>query len=326
VVAEESVAVFVITSGSIRARAVALPRTDLEAKIELLRDLLVRPESAEWRAPAASLARSLVAPFEESGWLDGIERLYVVPHGILHYLPFAVLARGATDSGALLIEDYLLAYLPSAAALAHGREEDAPEGTLLALAPRRSRLRYASEEVEGLTEFFPERRLVLTGDRATEGAFKGEAEGYRVVHLATHGTFNRHNPLLSGLELEPGAGEDGRLEVHEILGLRLAAELVTLSACETALATGYFAEIPAGDDFVGLTRAFLFAGSASVAASLWVVDDRSTLEFMQSFYRHLDGVRKAEALALAQRELYRDQGRYGHPYYWAPFVLVGAME
>ena len=74
------------------------------------------------------------------------------------------------------------------------------------------------------------------------------------------------NPLLSGLTLEADTQEDGRLEVHEILGLRLNANLVTLSACDTALGSGYFAEVPAGDDLVGLTRAFLFAGSPSVCA------------------------------------------------------------
>ena len=92
------------------------------------------------------------------------------------------------------------------------------------------------------------------------------------------------NPLLSGIDLEPDPSEDGRLEVHEIMELRLKARLVTLSACETALGTSYFTELPAGDDFVGLTRAFLFAGSRSVLASLWKVEDRSTLELMEAFY------------------------------------------
>ena len=101
---------------------------------------------------------------------------------------------------------------------------------------------------------------------------------------------------------------------------------MTLSACDTALGSGYFAEVPAGDDFVGLTRAFLFAGSPSVLASLWEVNDRSTLRLMRSFYRHLRQSDKVTALALAQREMYENSGQHVHPYFWAPFVLVGEMK
>jgi len=144
--------------------------------------------------------------------------------------------------------------------------------------------------------------------------------------LATHGYFNKKNPLLSGLELEADDSDDGLLEVHEILGLALNAQLVTLSACQTGLGSGYFNEIPAGDEFVGLTRAFLLAGSHSVLASLWAVDDRSTVDLMKSFYYRLNTsgseISQAAALTLAQREL-RASKEYGHPFYWAPFVLVG---
>jgi CHAT domain-containing protein len=200
------------------------------------------------------------------------------------------------------------------------------EATLLALAPNRGKLEHAQQEVRSISRFFPRSHLVLEGPRATEASFKTESQSYTVLHLATHGYFNKLNPLLSGLELEPGGREDGRLEVHEVLDMRLAADLITLSACETALGSGYFAEVPAGDDFVGLTRAFLFAGSASVLASLWEVNDRSTLELMEIFYRRLREGNKAAALATAQREMLRSGGRYAHPYFWAPFALVGAVR
>ncbi len=89
---------------------------------------------------------------------------------------------------------------------------------------------------------------------------------------------------------------------------------------------GYFADVPAGEDFVGLTRAFLFAGTPSVLASLWEVNDQSTAELMQGFYRRLAQTDKATALAMAQREMRRRGGRFAHPIFWAPFVLVGAMK
>jgi CHAT domain-containing protein len=146
-----------------------------------------------------------------------------------------------------------------------------------------------------------------------------------MIHLATHGFFNKLNPLFSGVELEPDEEEDGRLEVHEILGLELSAQLVVLSACETALGSGYLSELFAGDDFVGLTQAFLFAGSRSVLASLWAVQDHSTMELMAEFYGLLAERNRAEAFAEAQRRLRRSGGHESHPYFWAPFVLVGQM-
>ena len=168
----------------------------------------------------------------------------------------------------------------------------------------------------------PGQHQVLIGKKATESSFKALAGGYRMLHLATHNTWNRLNPLLSGLELEPGSGEDGRLEVHEILNLRLAADLVTLSACETALGSGYQGTTPIGDDFVGLTRAFLHAGSGGVVASLWEVDDESTLDLMQRFYTQLSDKDPAAALAEAQRAML-NPSRPMDPYRWAAFVVVG---
>jgi CHAT domain-containing protein len=160
------------------------------------------------------------------------------------------------------------------------------------------------------------------GANATETAFKRKAGSYSILHLATHGYLNRLNPLLSSLALQPDETNDGSLEVHEILDLRLRTRLVTLSACDTALGSGYFAEVPAGEEFVGLTRAFLYAGSPAVLATLWQVNDRSTLDFMRDFYQFL-GLRSASAaLAEAQRKMIHTD-RYGHPYFWAPFVLVG---
>lgn len=114
-----------------------------------------------------------------------------------------------------------------------------------------------------------------------------------------------------------------------MLGLRLNADLVTLSACETGLGSGYFAEVPAGDDFVGMTRAFLAAGSESVVATLWEVDDQAAGTLMKRFYGRMrksaDKESTADSLTRAQREL-QSSGDLSHPYYWAPFVVVGAMN
>ena len=276
VVADEAVSIFVIRANGIQAKTIPVRAIDLASRVELLRDLIVREPGQDWQAPAASLHQTLVAPIEEAGWLTGVHHLYLVPHGILHYVPFAALPRSKDKGARFVVHDYVLAYLPAAAALAQEKGNGGAAESVLAMAPARTALRFSRQEAAAVAELFGKNRLLLVGPQATEDAFKKSAGGYDVLHLATHGYFNRFNPLLSGLELEPDGREDGRLEVHEILGLRLNARLVVLSACDTALGGGYFAEVPAGDDIVGLTRAFLFAGSPSVVASLWAVTFRPT--------------------------------------------------
>jgi CHAT domain-containing protein len=328
VVSDDTLAIFVLTHASLRATTVPVRAADLRAKVELFRDLVVGERTDTWRKPAESLRRLLIEPVEQAGWLAGITHVYVVPHGVLNYLPFAALPQSRAQGARFLVEDYVLAYLPAATTLFYQQpgKGNGNGQALLALAPARSHLRFAAQEAESVRRLFPQGSVALVGGKATESAFKEVAGRYGIVHFATHGYFNKANPIFSGVQLEADQQNDGRLDVHEILGLRLDASLVTLSACDTALGSGYFSEVPAGDEFVGLTRAFLFAGSSSVVASLWEVDDRSTLQFMGSFYRRLRPAGGAEALAQAQRETLRQGGRYRHPYYWGPFVLAGAMK
>ena len=324
VVADDRILIFVLTSEFIKAVSISARRRDINAKVELLRELLLMKDSDAWRKPARSLAGYLVAPLTNGGWLDNIDTLHVIPHGTLNYLPFSVLLNDVNGKERFLIEHYDISYLPSAVVLNNNGVAKKPANSILALAPESTLLKHAEDEARIIAKHFSGTRLVLTGSRATEFSFKKLAADYGTLHLATHGSFNKFNPLLSGLVLEAGSGEDGQLQVHEILDLDLNADLVTLSACDTALASGYFADVPAGDEFVGLTRAFLLAGADSILASLWEVNDRSTLELMSSFYSHLPGDSKMQSLAQVQRHLSRSSGEYRHPYYWAPFVLIGA--
>ncbi len=334
VVGADNIIIFVMTPDKLHALSTPARQVDLHSRLELLRDLLEERDSEQWRKPAASLSATVLTPVLKKGWLEGVDHLYLVPHDMLNYLPFALLPiQSATEQGPLeqgsLIDRFTLAYLPSAATLANGASSGDQPQSMLAMAPGRSRLQHAPEEVSSIANLFRPHSKMLLGDAATESAFKNSADQYRVLHLATHGYFNKLNPLLSGLQLEPDEANDGLLEVHEILQLKLDSDLVTLSACETGLGSGFFAEIPAGDEFVGMTRAFLQVGSAAVLATLWEVDDRSTVGLMKSFYRNLDaagaGRDKAAALARAQKTL-RASNKYQHPYYWAPFVLVGASH
>ena len=157
----------------------------------------------------------------------------------------------------------------------------------------------------------------LLGSAATKTALRAQAPSAPMLHLATHAELNERSPLFSRLLLAPDGQDDGSLTVQDVFELNLAsADLVVLSACETQLGAQ-----SRGDDLVGLTRAFIYAGTPSFIASLWSVDDQATAVLMTAFYRHLrGGASKAEALQRAQAET---RAQYPHPYYWAAFVLTG---
>jgi len=202
---------------------------------------------------------------------------------------------------------------------------------------RLPRLPYSRQEVERIARLYPDAEvtLFLGAEAREENVKSGEPARYRFVHFAAHGVLNEKQPQYSGIVLTVGATrsgstappepamrqeatEDSLLQVYEIFNLKLTADVVVLSACETGLGR----EVR-GEGMVGLTRAFLYAGAQAVVVSLWKVADPATAELMMRFYRQMKaGVGKAEALRRARLELFRE-GRYVHPYYWAPFVLVG---
>jgi hypothetical protein len=158
------------------------------------------------------------------------------------------------------------------------------------------------------------------------GSFQGTA-GFRISdeidvlffertsHFATHGELNENDPLASGLLLAPGGKDDGRLEVREIFGLDLTAQLVVLSACETGLG-----QLSTGDELIGLQRAFLYAGTPAVVTTLWKVDDRASFVLMREFYDRLAKTDPGLALQAAQRAAMKE---FPHPFAWAAFGLTG---
>lgn len=180
----------------------------------------------------------------------------------------------------------------------------------------------AEAEVAAIGRIHGDRARVLVGAGATERAFRALAPEQGIVHLATYGVLNKHNPLFSYVELGAGGGEDGRLEVHEVFGLSLQARLLVLSACQTGLAAGALADVPPGDDWVGLAQAFLFSGASNVLATLWPIQDLATARFMERFYQELAAGRpEAEALTESQRAALDARGT-AHPFFWAGFAMV----
>jgi CHAT domain-containing protein len=271
-------------------------------------------------------------------------------------VPFAALPHPAAGNYQPLIADHEVVNLPSASALALIRREAAGRQTgmkTLALladpvfeaddprfvtlrkkkasnsAPARregfSRLPFSREEADEIAKLVPKNSLLKATDfranRAT--ATSPELSRYRIIHFATHGLLNDEHPLLSGLAFslvdENGAPQDGYLRMHEIYNLRLPADLVVLSACQTALG-----EEIKGEGLVGLTRGFMHAGAQRVVASLWRVDDQATADLMKRFYRGMlkENLRPAAALRAAQIEMSKIS-RWSSPYFWASFVLQG---
>jgi len=141
---------------------------------------------------------------------------------------------------------------------------------------------------------------------------------YYYIHFATHGQFSPDNPLQSALLLSPDARSNGMLTVDKLYSMQLNANLVTLSACETGLS-----KVANGDELVGLTRGFLYAGASSIVASLWKVDDLATAYLMVRFYRGMQQTDKLDALRKAQLETRK---KYPHPYYWSAFQLTGRAK
>ena len=286
VVDKHQLSAFVLTNVGLHSVTTRVREEDLFAKVELLRELVTESNEDGWAKPAESLYSILIAPLERRGLLKGVHSLIVVPQGHAELSAIRGVARHREGHFHFLVEDYDIAVLPSALlALSARRIPEDPTGRLLAFAPSRSRLPFAIEEAQNVAKMFGPGSDLVVGKGATETRFKDSAGQYDVIHLATHGFFNKTNPIFSGLQLEADADNDGRLEVHEILQLNLKARMVTLSACDTALGSGDFTDMPAGDEFIALDRAFLEAGSDAVLASLWKVNDRSTLAIMDRLYR-----------------------------------------
>lgn len=326
-VADSTTLVYVVTRDTLHLLDLRLDRESLAALVDFARGTLSKPSlsDAAWRTPLARLHRQLIEPVETSGLLAGVQQLVIVPHGELHYLPFAALIRAGARP-AYLVERYELGYAPSATVwMQLGERATVRDNRVLAFAPRTEELPGSHREVEAIGALYGSDALVFTGRAATEGAFRLQASGYGVVHLATYGVLNQHNPLFSFVDFGAAADSvaDGRLEVHEVLGLSLRARLVVLSACQTALASGALSDIPAGDDWVGLVRAFLVAGARNVIATLWAVEDNSTATMMTELHRQLRaGDSEAAALSAAQRHMLRNP-RTSSPFYWAGFIIAG---
>jgi len=359
-VGDESLFVFIVTPDRLAVERLAAPASlrTLRLAADYVRLLSSREIVDTDIVPAGRRLYEALIGFADKGLLRGLENLIIVPDGSLHYLPFEALVLPAGSAPAstrarFLMEDYGISYAPSASALVSllNRNRSEPAGQdLLAIGDpvpgaargragspaagqdmlfeyyrdRRFALRpleFASREIDAIAGLIdPAFRSTLTRTEATERRVKRlPLSDYKVLHFATHSLLDEQVAARSALVLtrDEDEREDGFLQAREIYDLPLRADLVVLSACQTAAG-----KMEKGEGIQGLARAFFCAGSRSVVASLWNVNDASTSRFMRTYYEYLTrGRTKREALRLTKIEMSRSRG--ARPFHWAPFILIG---
>lgn len=332
--------VFVATHDSLKVYQPPVRPDDLNACIKAVRAQLTTPSSdaptpvrgtapveAGGGADAASLSDNLAALYGMliapiAAEIAAKKTLAFIPTQLLYYLPMQALGRKEAGGLHYLIEDKALVYLTGADVL---KAVSAPPpstggGRLVAFGnPTGADLPFAQAEVEAIGRIFPA-STVYAGPQATKTAAQDlKSQGARILHFATHGYLNA-DPNDSFIFLANGKSKAGQLSFGEIEGMHLGGvDLVTLSACQTALQ----AQDPDGSEVASLAESFSRAQAHTVVASLWSVADESTQTLMVAFYKNLAaGQSKAAALRSAELQLLHDP-RTRHPYYWAPFILMG---
>ncbi|HVG96970.1 MAG TPA: CHAT domain-containing protein [Chloroflexota bacterium] len=268
-----------------------------------------RPVAAVARNAAGvlrGLHKILLAPVEHL--VQAHERVVIVPFGAGHAVPWQALHDG---SGSLL-ERVEVCLCPSSSMLNHlasRRRHDRGPSVVFANS-RGGLLRHVVQEAEGVAAALGAE--VFSEARATRAALREAVPGCKVLHLAAHGEARLDDPTFAHLQLA-----DGQLAAADVFNLSLDGALVTLSACETGRAV-----VTGGDELIGLSRGFLFAGASTLVQSLWRVEDESTAHLMAHFYRELAAGQTATR-ALRQAQLALLDERDGLPYFWAPFQVVG---
>lgn len=311
-VLEHGLILWHIAADSVFVCNVFLPRTEVIGKVAALLEGLSDRHARFDETAAKELFLFLVQPA-----LSRIrsERLVIIPHEDLNYLPFQVLQDPA--DGRYLGERFQVTYAPSASVLLGlKRPSSLSGGQLLAIAD--PGIVAARAEVQAIARLFPGRSQVVMDDLAREKDVKEWVRDFDVIHLAVHGKFDAAEPMLSYLVLAPGAGDDGRLTAAEMFGLALdKSRLVVLSGCETGRA-----EATHGNEILGMVRALMYAGAGAMVLSHWKVDSEATALWMQTFYEAASSRPMPEAARAALVKV-KSSSMYSHPYYWAAFTLIG---
>lgn len=314
-VVRKAVLLWVVEKDQVQQVKIPVGKRELVSKVTSLRDTIFQVgEREKFRAHSEELYRLLI----ESALphIHGKE-LLIIPHDVLHYLPYQALL---SPQGRYLIEHYPIYYLSSASLMQFTKEKRraSREKALVlgnpSLGDQAYNLRFSEREAREVARIYPKSAIYLRSE-ATKSRVISLSPKYDILHFAVHGELKEEDPLNSGLLFAQEAGAVGVLNVREIFSLKLKADTVVLSACETALG-----KITNGDEIIGLTRAFIYAGTPSVIATLWKVNDRASYELMRGFYTRLKTAKKSEALRQAQLKIMQ---KFPEPYFWAAYALTG---
>ncbi|WP_235025332.1 CHAT domain-containing protein [Caballeronia terrestris] len=311
---------WVVRADGLKGMTLPIPRKDMTLAVSDFRNAITRgrPQALTYGTKLDAL---LIAPL---GLKPG-ERLIIVPNGALHYMPFQALR----NADGFLIQRHPIALAPSASvAIQLVQRQQRVASDLVAFGNPRIAPAFdlpgAEAEVRDIAPLFTKRETFLQS-AVTRAAFSDNAPSGRIVHVATHAEADTIDPLHSRILLapatQPADGPDSLL-AQDIYNLKFdSVALVTLSACETALG-----RIERGDEIMGFTRAFFYAGASALIVSMWPVSDDSTALTMRTFYTSLTrGDEAIDAMQKAQLAVLADK-RFSHPFYWAPFDLMGGWR
>lgn len=274
----------------------------------------------------ASLYHILFKPLEE--YLENKKNIIIIPAGAMQLLPLQMLIKDVNHAPNphFLLYDYNFVYSNSLNTVMRSFIQKARPFSLLVVGPPEN-TNFESQSIElpnavresiFVHNLFPGSTF-LVGDNALEYDLKRTLNKYTLIHIATHGFIYPEKPEASFLLTANDRNDDGLLTLEEISKLNLDADLVVLSACETALVAG---KIPDNNSSASIAMAFLFGGSDAVISSLWQVDDKATSRLMKYFYTNYGSIELGEAFRKAQISLIETK-EYQHPYFWAPFILYG---
>jgi len=316
IVRETGIILWHINDTDVEVRNVFLPHPVLAIKTAALHDSLVAPGHSSGAPFDEDISRQLylylIQPLAAN---IKSNHLIIIPQEELTAIPFQALQN--PQDGKYLGERFSISYAPSATVLATlDRRPNLKTGRLLAVAD--PKIHDAADEVNAISAFYPGRAKVSAQQPAGKDDVKAWVGSYDLVHLSVHGKFNAGDPLLSYLQFKPVPPDDGRLTAAEMFGLPLKKNsLVVLSACETGRV-----QATHSGELVGMVRSLLYAGAGDLVLSDWEVNAASTKLWMETFYREGQTREPAEAARLALVAV-KSRPEFGHPFFWAPFVMTG---
>lgn len=322
---EDALYVFVIDQKEMHFRRVVLEE-DIGKTIELFREAIKSSDFENYTQTAYYLYEVLLAPVEK--YINGKE-LYIVPHGMISYLPFDALISEKPFSKAYhdlayLTKTYDISYLYNSKLMNVSYNKPGVEG-YLGIVPTYSgdykHLRYAEKEVDEISMSLSGEKIV--GNTATETYVRNNASQYDIIHFASHAEIDQEQAMLSRLILEKDSINDGSLYTYELYNMELSSSLVVLNACNTGEGKLY-----AADGIISLASGFQFAGCESVFMNLWEVPDQSSSVLVTNFFKHLkDGMCKRSSLSQAKRDYLEASDEYtANPIFWAGGVVSGNLS